>query len=43
LSAELGADLPPLRRIVAEGKAGVVRALAAEAADRTAGGPEALT
>ncbi|MDR1118955.1 MAG: aminopeptidase N [Bifidobacteriaceae bacterium] len=41
--AELGGDLPPLRRIVVEGKAGVVRALAAEAADRTAGGPEALT
>jgi aminopeptidase N len=40
--AELGEDLPPLRRLVTEGRAGVVRALAAQAADRTAGEPIAL-
>jgi aminopeptidase N len=32
--AELGDDLPPLRRLVVEGRAGVVRSLAAQAADR---------
>jgi aminopeptidase N len=30
----LGSDLPPLRRLVVEGRAGVVRALAAQTADR---------
>ncbi|MDR3107828.1 MAG: aminopeptidase N [Bifidobacteriaceae bacterium] len=32
----LGTDLPPLRRLVAEGAAGVTRALAAQQADRAA-------
>ncbi|MDR0365684.1 MAG: aminopeptidase N, partial [Bifidobacteriaceae bacterium] len=36
---ELGGDLPPLRRLVVEGEAGVQRALAAQAADRAAGAP----
>jgi aminopeptidase N len=35
--AELGDDLPPLRRLVVEGRAGVKRALAAQAADRAVG------